>query len=91
MTPAAYFQKVKAHIMANTARAGQIILHNNLAQAADEILRPCFQDYILYNTIRDIDPRLTKHIQMHYKLKITGGQRLTDLKSDIFTNIPKFI
>ena len=92
MTPAAYFQKVKAHIMANTARAGQIIQHsNNVAQPADETLGPCFQDYILYNTIHDIDPRLSKHVQNHYKLKITAGQRLTDLKSDIFANIPKFL
>ena len=28
MTHSAYFQKVKAHIMANMARAGQIIQHN---------------------------------------------------------------
>ena len=78
--------------MANTARAGQIIQHNNnIAQAADETLGPCFQDYILYNMIQDIDPRLTKHIKTHYKLKIAAGQRLTDLKSDIFTNIPKFL
>ena len=75
MTPAAYFQKVKSHIMANTARAGQVIQHNNnSAQAADETIGPCFQDYILYNTIRDIDPRLPKHIQTHYNLKIAAGQ-----------------
>ena len=92
MTPAAYFQKVKSHIMANTARAGQVIQHiNDQPLAADETLGPCFQDYILYNTIRDIDPRLIKHIQTHYKLKIAAGQRLTDLKSDIFINIPKFL
>ena len=77
--------------MANTARAGQVIQHNNTAQPADETLGPCFLDYILYNTIRDIDPQLTKHIQNHYKLKITAGQRLTDLKEDIFNNIPKFL
>ena len=29
MTPAAYFHKVKSHILANTARAGQVIQHNN--------------------------------------------------------------
>ena len=59
MTPAEYFQKVKSHIMANTARAGQVIQHNNnAAQAVDEMIGPCFQDYILYNTIRDIDPQL---------------------------------
>ena len=92
LTPAAYFQKVKSHIMANTARAGQTIQHeNNRIQAADETLGPAFQDYILYNTIRDIDPRLTKHIQAHYKLKMAAGQRLTDLKADIFANIPKFL
>ena len=59
MTPAEYFQKVKSHIMANTARAGQVIQHNNnAAQAVDETIGPCFHDYILYNTIRDIDPQL---------------------------------
>ena len=92
LTPAAYFQKVKSHIMANTARTGERIQHeNNRAMAADETLGPAFQDYILYNTIRDIDPRLTKHIQSHYKLKMAAGQRLTDLKADIFANIPKFL
>ena len=36
MTPTAYFQKVKSHIMANTARAGEVIQHNNnVAQPAD--------------------------------------------------------
>ena len=55
MTPAGYFQQVKAYITANTAHAGQIFQYkNNEAQAADETLGPCFQDYILYNTIRDI-------------------------------------
>ena len=53
MTPAAYFQKVKALIMANTARAGQVIQHNNnVSQMVDKTFGPCFQDYILYNTIR---------------------------------------
>ena len=67
MTPAGYFQKVKGHITANIGPAGQVIqLINNKAQAADETLGPCFQDYILYNIIRDIDPRLIKHIQTHY-------------------------
>ena len=66
MTPAGYFQKVKAHITANTACAGQIIQHNNnKAQAADETLRPCFQDCILYKIIRDTNPRLIKHIQTY--------------------------
>ena len=70
MTLAAYFRKVKAHLIANTARAGQRIQdNNNVPQAGDETLGPCFQDYILYNTIREIDPRLIKHIQTHYKLK----------------------
>ena len=78
--------------MANTVRADEVIQHNNnVAQPADEVLGPCFQDYILYNTIRDIDQRLTKHVQHHYKLKIAAGQRLTDLKADIFANIPKFL
>ena len=54
-------------------------------------LGPCFQDYILYNTFRDIDPRLIKHIQTHYKLKIVAGQRLTVLKLDIFNNLLRFI
>ena len=66
MTPTAYYQRVKSHIMANTARAGEVIQHNNnVAQPEDETLGPCFQDYILYNTIRDIDPRLSKHVQNH--------------------------
>ena len=55
------------------------------------MIGPCFQDYILYNTIKDIDPRLPKHVQTHYKLKIAAGQRLTDLKADIFANIAKFM
>ena len=64
---------VKAHIMASTARASQVIQHyNNHQQAADEMLGPYFQDYILCNTIRDIDNHLTKHIQTHYKLKIAA-------------------
>ena len=92
MTPAAFYPKVKSHITANTARAGQVIQHNNnQQQAANETVGPCFQDYILYNTIKEIDPHLIKHIQSHYKLKIADGQRLTDLKSDIFSNIPKFV
>ena len=54
MTPAAFYQKVKSHITANTTRAGQVIQHNNnQQQTADETVGPCFQDYILYNTIRD--------------------------------------
>ena len=63
ITPAGYFQKVKAHITSNTACAGQVIQHNNNEpQVADETMGQCVQDYILYNTIRDIDPRLIKHI-----------------------------
>ena len=92
MTPAAFYQKVKSHITANTIRAGQVIQHNNnQQQAANETVGPCFQDYILYNTIKEIDPCLIKHIQSHYKLKIADGQRLTDLKSDIFSRILNFI
>ena len=57
MTPIAFYQKVKSHITANTARAGQVIQHNNnQQQAADETVGPFFQDYILYNTIKEIDP-----------------------------------
>ena len=45
--------------------------------------------------MRHLDPYfkiiLTKHIQTHYKLKIAAGQRLTDLKLDIFNNILRFI
>ena len=41
MTPAAFYQKVKSHITANTARAGQVIQHNNnQQQAADETVGP---------------------------------------------------
>ena len=92
MMPAAYFQKVRAHIIVNTTRVGKVIQNNNnIAQVTDETLRPRFHNCILYNTIRDINPRLTKHIQKHYKLKIAAGQRPTNLKSEIFAKIPYFI
>ena len=92
MMSALYFQIVNAHITANTARTGQVIQHNKtVTQPADDTLRPSVQGYILYNIIRDIIPYLTKHILMHYKLKIRAGQCLTDLKSGFFANIPKFL
>ena len=75
ITPAAYFQKVKAHIMANTARAGEVIQHkNNQAQAVDKTLDPVLQDYLLYNIIHDIDPHLFKHVPTHFKPKMAAVQ-----------------
>ena len=91
MTPVGYYQRHRAHVMQNPARAGERIHWDNRDQANNEIIGPVFQDYILYNVLKEIDPRLLEFVQTHYQLKMQAGQRLMDVKDDIFSNIPHFL
>ena len=90
MTPARFYQLYRAHIINHTAQAGQTIQwNNNQLLAQDEVIRAAFEDHILYSVIALIDSRLIDHISQHYQLKLTDGQRLMDIRADIFVNIPK--
>ena len=92
MTPARFYQLYRAHIINHTARAGQTIQwNNNQLLAHDEVIGAAFEDHILYSVIALIDSRLIDHISQHYQLKLTDGQRLMDIRADIFVNIPKFL
>ena len=92
MTPAGFYQLYRAHIINHTSQAGQTIQwNNNQVLAQDEIIGAAFEDHILYSVIALINPRLTEHVQQHYQLKLTLGQRLMDVRADIFINIPKFL
>ena len=92
MTPAGFYQLYRAHIINHTGRTGQFIQWNNNQELTqDEIIGPAFEDHILYCMIALINSRLTDHIHQHYQLKLTPGQRLMDVRSDIFINIPKFL
>ena len=92
MTPAGFYQLYRAHIINHTSRAGETIQwNNNQRLAQDEVIGAAFEDHILYCVINLIDPRLTDHVSQHYQLKLTAGQRLMDVRADIFVNIPKFL
>ena len=92
MTPSGFYQQYRAHIINHTARRGDIIQwNNNLELVADETIGPAFEDHILYCVINLIDPRLIEYVHSHYKLKLGVGQRIMDVRADLFVNIPKFI
>ena len=91
MTPVRYYQRHRAHVMQNAACARERIYWDNRDQAHDEIIGPIFHDYILYNVLKEIDPRLLEFVQNHYQLKMQTGWRLMDVKDDIFSNIPHFL
>ena len=92
MTPAGFYQLYRAHIINHTKQAGQKIQwNNNQVLANDEVIGAAFEDHILYSVIALIDSRLIDHISQHYQLKLTDGQRLMDIRADIFVNIPKFL
>ena len=88
MTPAGFYQLYRAHIINHTARARQTIQwNNNQVLVHDEVIGAAFEDHILYSIIALIDSRLIDHISKHYQLKLTDGQRLMDIRADIFINI----
>ena len=92
MTPAGLYQPCRAHIINHTSRAGEMIQkNNNQVLAQDEVIGAAFKDHILYCIIGLIDPRLTEHVQQRYQLKLTPGQRLMDVRVEIFINILKFL
>ena len=92
MTPAGFYQLYWAHIINQTSQANQTIQwNNNQVLAQDKIIGAAFKDNILYCVISLINPRLTKHVQQHYQLKLAAGQCLMDIRADIFDNIPKFL
>ena len=74
MIPARYYQRHRAHILQNVAQAGDVIhWDNNRAQANNKVVGPAFEDYILYNLIKEIDSRLFDDLQAHYYLKMAEG------------------
>jgi len=90
-TPAGFYNEFRTVILNNIGRAGEVIQHNgNRALPADEVVGPLFEDLILLNVLQLIDPRLPRFVKKHYQLKM-GERRLTDLKSDIFTNLKQFL
>ena len=58
---------------------------------ADKAIGLVMEDLILYSIIKEIDPCLLDHIQLHYQLKMAAGHRLMVIKDNSFSNIPKFI
>ena len=92
MTPGGFYQQYRSHIINHTARAGQTIeWNNNHVMAQDEPLGPTLEDHILFVVISLIDPRLIEHVRKHYQLKLRAEQRIMDVRSDIFLNIPRFL
>ena len=54
-------------------------------------MSPMLEDMVLLNVVKEIDPRLPSHVRSHYALKMSKSEKLMDFKSDIMTNIPKFL
>ena len=91
MTPSGYYHQYRSHFINHTARAGQRIEWSGQDLVNDETIGPTTEDLILYSVISQIDGRLLEHIHKHYQLKMTVNQRLMDVRTDIFHNIPEFL
>ena len=79
-------------LLNNIGRNGEIIRwKNNLALAADEIVGPLFEDHILLTVINLIDTRLPAYVKEHFHKKLGNDRRLMDVKTDILTNVKKYI
>ena len=92
MTLNGFYQQYHSHIINHTSRAGDTIeWNNNQVLQHDEVIGAAFEDHILYFVISLIDSRPIEHVHKHYQLKLRPGQRLMDVRADIFVNIPKFI
>ena len=92
MTPSGFYHQYRSHIINHMSQAGDTILWNNgQVLAQDEVIGAAFEDHILYCVIDLIDHRLVEHVLSHYKLKLRPGQRLMDVRADIFANVPNFL
>ena len=91
-TPISFYNLYRTIVSNNLAKQGDIIKHkNNETLERDEKFSPMFEDMILLNVIRDIDPRLPILIKNFYFHKMAKDERLMDYKTDILLNIPKFM
>ena len=90
-TPATFYNEYRSLLLNNVGRAGEVIQWNSdTPRVADEVVGPLFEDHILLTVIGLIDPRLPAYIKEYYQLKL-GNRRLMDIKTDILTNVNKFI
>ena len=90
MTPSGFYQMYRQLVMAYTAKRDDVIKWSGETMPSDEKLSPTLEDMILLIVLGLIDPRLPGYVKSHYALKMENS-RLMDFKTDIFTNIHKFI
>ena len=50
-----------------------------------------FENFILYNVIKEINLCLLNHIHSYYKFEMIADHRLLGVGDDIFSNILKFL
>ena len=90
-TPIAFYNQYRTLISNNLSRSNDTIKYKGETLQADEKMTPMVEDMVLLNVIREFDPRLPAHIRTHYTHKMSKTDRLMDFKSDIMTNIDKFL
>ena len=87
-----YYQRYWAHIFQNVSHGRDIIhLDNDRAPANNKVIGPAFENYIIYNVIKGINPRLQDYVQTNYHLKMRAGRRVPDVKLDVFSNTTQFL
>ena len=87
--PMYFYNHYRLVVMNNLGNTGEKS-KDKAALQNDEILGPAFEDMIVVEVLRLIDPKLPKHIKKVYTHKITNKQRITHFKSVVFTNLNIF-
>ena len=90
-TPIAYYNEYRTLICNNLSRTNDTIKYKKETLQSDEKMTPMVEDMVLLNVIREIDIRLPAHIRKHYTHKMSETDRLMDFKTDIMTNIDRFL
>ena len=91
LTPIAFYNQYRTLISNNMAKTNDVIKYKSETLLVDEKMSPMVEDMVLLNVIREIDHRLPGQVRTHYTHKMSKTERLMDFKSDIMTNIAKFI
>ena len=73
------------------AKRDDAINYKTEIMLAVEKMSPMVEDMVLLNVIREIDSRLPNYVRAHYTHKMSKTERLMDYKSDIMTNVDRFI
>ena len=90
-TPIAFYNMYRTLISNNMAKRDDVIKYKSETMLADEKMSPMVEDMVLLNVIKEIDPRMPNYVRAHYTHKMSKTERLMDFKSDIMTNIDRFL